>query len=83
MIIAHFNNHMNQASSCQGSRAVSLQAEKADALDFSDTRLTPSNLRFLRLDGCNPHGYWLCQPPNLANLFHSRTHARMRAYAHG
>jgi hypothetical protein len=73
---------------CQGSRALNAQAEKAEWSSISiKCRTTyghPSNLDKYRLDGWNPHGYWLRQPPNLANLHahtRTRTHARIRARA--
>ena len=71
---------------CQGSWAPWAQAEKAElqaARSDISTRLDhPSNLANLRLDGWNPHGMSLRQPPNLANpdaQAHMRTHARIRA----
>lgn len=69
----------------QGSRAQKAQAEKV-LLSVGIAGLAvqagqPSNLAVLRLDGWNPHGYWLRQPPNLANRnAHTsmRTRARIR-----
>jgi hypothetical protein len=73
---------------CQGSRALNAQAEKAESLQYQFEILSnaanSSNLPFLRLDGWNPHGYSLRQPPNLANPHArtcARTHARIRAHA--
>lgn len=71
----------NRTSLCQRSWAAKLPAEKARAFDLIGIRPTSSNLSFLRLDGCNPHGYWFRQPPNLANQNVSRTHVRVRVYA--
>jgi hypothetical protein len=68
---------------CQGSRALDAQAEKAE-WSFMQSRIStnsahPSNLVKLRLDGWNPHGYRLRQPPNLANQHaHPRTRIRAR-----
>lgn len=78
------------AIDCQGSRAPSAQAEKAELLmnrsDISTKLAKPSNLSILRLDGWNPHGYWPRQPPNLANQpaqAHTPACARIRACVWG
>ena len=72
---------------CQGSWAPWAQAEKAELhvarTDISARLDHPSNLANFRLDGWNPHGMRLRQPPNLANpdaQAHMRTHARIRAH---
>jgi hypothetical protein len=66
----------------QGSWALPAQAEKVCSSHQSahcSTNLgQPSNLVVFRLDGWNPHGLWLRQPPNLANL-HAHTRMRTRA----
>jgi hypothetical protein len=66
----------------QGSWALPAQAEKVcsshQSAHYSAHLGQPSNLVVLRLDGWNPHGLWLRQPPNLANL---NAHAHMRTYA--
>jgi hypothetical protein len=60
--MSHFRSKVEcriEASSCQGSCAALLRAEKADALQ---NLVQPPNLvqpRFLRLDGWNPHVYWV------------------------
>lgn len=71
---------------CQGSWAPWAQAEKAELhvarTDISARLDHPSNLANFRLDGWNPHGMRLRQPPNLANpdaQAHMRTYARIRA----
>lgn len=68
----------------QGSCAQFARAEKAASsvrCSVKTTRLAnSSNLQLLRLDGCNPHGYRLRQPPNLANLHAHPCTTRTHAY---
>jgi hypothetical protein len=80
MLFRSNHGHMGRASLYQRSCAAALQAEKVNALASMRSCPTPSNPCFYRLDGWNPHVHWRRQPPNLANLFSSRTHVRRRAY---
>jgi hypothetical protein len=71
---------------CQRSCAAMLRAEKASgALQNPSNLLTSSNLRFSRLDGWNPHGYWVSgDPSNLLTCFRKYAHTcartRIRAW---
>lgn len=66
----------------QGSWAQKAQAEKVllsvEIAGLAVQAGQPSNLAVFRLDGWNPHGYWLRQPPNLANR-HAHTYMRASA----
>ena len=69
----------------QGSWVLSAPAEKVEPSILRGPNGVqpgqPSNLPKNRLDGQNPRGYWLRQPPNLANLSAHRcapAHARIR-----
>jgi hypothetical protein len=80
----HFSfGYRMRATSCHGSCAVLLRAEKADGLSISSNLPTSSNLVFQRLDGCNPRWYWVrpTSQPFYRFLSRMRAHTRIRARA--